>query len=850
MSTYSSKSERRKGKASSTLFILGGILVALQLMLPSLALAAPARAASYQFGQSQALDQAGVAVVRLVVSYASSAQKQPTPSVPTGAGGVAECSGLGVLVKSWPARSGSDQNSWVLTDGALVNPAAPSCLPGSPPQALSSIQVYANTTYTSTSAAPLLLGTFHAPIAASTFLCRISPASCSVDAVLFAFHSDALLPFVSPTTLDADKPTGIELVNATSSLPPSSTIVGSQPQQVLQYLDLASAPANGTSSQNELGMPIVNSTGQLTSLHLQNVNGMAALNAAKLAAFVNQIVAPALSNPVQVNWQKGVTAYWAGQYRLAQTAFQQAHNANPTFQAAQAFASLAAFKAGRIGTSPTAKSSPTAATLFGIPRSILTLVGLIVSVVVLILLFLLVSLRFGRARARRRELAHFKADQAEAERRADLELKRQQETGADVGARFLAPNGVPVGTQTARELPCPNCGEIVQADAIYCSNCRYLLSPSASGLHLKAKPPASAVEGAKSAMSSSVSSLSSAPAIPGPAAISPVPSLVPASSISDQPTIEMSPGRSENGQIDAETTLPYPFQQFQGRNLSLAVGYRSDVGIKRQHKPNEDSLFAMQGARTYDSQPQPFGLFVVADGMGGHASGEDASRLAIQTIIDFVLPKVSASTEANDEAFLNLMSEGVQRANAAVHQRNMDERADSGTTMTAALIVGATAYITNVGDSRTYLYREPEGLMKITRDHSVVASLVDAGIIKPDDIYTHPKRNQIYRSLGEKPFVEVDAFRVPLQPGDKLLLCSDGLWDMVRDPDIARLMSNPVPDPAQTGNALIQAALEGGGEDNVSVIVVQINEETQRTGITGVQLLAKPDTVTLPDVQM
>lgn len=302
--------------------------------------------------------------------------------------------------------------------------------------------------------------------------------------------------------------------------------------------------------------------------------------------------------------------------------------------------------------------------------------------------------------------------------------------------------------------------------------------------------------------------------------------------------------------METETTLPYSIQQFQDRNLSLAVGHLTDRGIKRKHKPNEDSLFAMQGARTYNSLPQQFGLFVVADGMGGHASGQDASRLAIQTIINYILPRVSSGNQLDDQAFLNLLCDGVQQANQAVHQRNLEERADMGTTMTAALIVGSVANIANVGDSRTYLYREPEGLTKITQDHSVVASLVEAGIIKPDDIYTHPKRNQIYRSLGEKPSVDVDLFRIPLQPGDKLLLCSDGLWDMVRDPEIQRLMSAPTPDPSQTGRDLIQAALDGGGEDNVSVIVVLISEapSDNQVGMTGIQLLAKPENVTVPDL--
>jgi serine/threonine protein phosphatase PrpC len=217
-----------------------------------------------------------------------------------------------------------------------------------------------------------------------------------------------------------------------------------------------------------------------------------------------------------------------------------------------------------------------------------------------------------------------------------------------------------------------------------------------------------------------------------------------------------------------------------------------------------------------------------------------------------MLPRISTNNQMDDAAFLNLLRDGVQCANQAVHERNMEERADMGTTMTAALFAGATAYVANVGDSRTYLYHVPEGLTKITQDHSVVASLVEAGIIKPDDIYTHPKRNQIYRSLGEKPAVDVDSFTVPLQAGDKLLLCSDGLWDMVRDPEIQRLMSAPAQDPAKTGKDLIQAALDGGGEDNVSVIVVAFSEAkvpaSSQVGRTGVQLLYKPETVTVPDL--
>jgi serine/threonine protein phosphatase PrpC len=243
-----------------------------------------------------------------------------------------------------------------------------------------------------------------------------------------------------------------------------------------------------------------------------------------------------------------------------------------------------------------------------------------------------------------------------------------------------------------------------------------------------------------------------------------------------------------------------------------------------------------------------FGLFVVADGMGGHANGEDASRLAIQTIADYMLPLLTKNTPLQSEQYTQMLVEGIQHANLAVHQSNMQHHADMGTTVTATLLVDTVAHVANVGDSRTYLYRPQEGLKKVTNDHSVVASLVEAGIIKPDDIYTHPKRNQIYRSLGEKAAVEVDSFTVQLQAGDKLLLCSDGLWDMVRDPKIEAVIKNADPNPSVTGEALIQSALEGGGEDNVSVIVIHITDGMKAMGLPRFQLLTKPDSVQIPQI--
>jgi len=139
--------------------------------------------------------------------------------------------------------------------------------------------------------------------------------------------------------------------------------------------------------------------------------------------------------------------------------------------------------------------------------------------------------------------------------------------------------------------------------------------------------------------------------------------------------------------------------------------------------------------------------------------------------------------------------------------------------MTAALLIGSTAYVAHVGDSRFYLSRQPVGLTQITRDHSVVAALVARGDIAPEDSYMHLRRNEIYRSLGNRASVEVDVSTVQLVVGDVLLLCSDGLWEMAPDHQIASILAKPMLTPTDIAQALIQAALAGGGKANVSAIV-------------------------------
>jgi serine/threonine protein phosphatase PrpC len=252
----------------------------------------------------------------------------------------------------------------------------------------------------------------------------------------------------------------------------------------------------------------------------------------------------------------------------------------------------------------------------------------------------------------------------------------------------------------------------------------------------------------------------------------------------------------------------------------MEVGVGWHAGITRKSNPNEDSLVVLQGTCTYHGQLVPFGLFVVADGMGGHDCGQEASRIAMQSMMHTVLQNIVMSNELTEEFLTDMLVGGVEWANQAIYQRAREWGKDMGTTLTAALVVGTKAYVVNVGDSRTYLYREGE-LQQVTRDHSLVASLVALGKIRPDEVYTHPERNKVYRSVGNDENVKVDWFVVDLCPYDQLLLCSDGLWEMVRDPEIERIMKI-CGDPVRVSDVLVQAALRGGGTDNVSVIVVYV----------------------------
>ncbi len=266
--------------------------------------------------------------------------------------------------------------------------------------------------------------------------------------------------------------------------------------------------------------------------------------------------------------------------------------------------------------------------------------------------------------------------------------------------------------------------------------------------------------------------------------------------------------------------------------VHLLVASDSDAGNVRRSEPNEDSTLVLQMQRVHESIATPVGVFIVADGMGGHANGQGASRMTISMIAERMVRELLAQPLASEkeggepkqldeEGLVTLLNGAVEDGNTALCQANQREKSDMGSTITGFMVVGDHAYILNVGDSRTYMLREGK-LHQLTNDHSLVGQLVAGGLIEPDDVYTHPQRSQIYRSLGDKLNVQVDIFKQQVYPGDVLLSCSDGCWEMIRNPQITEILSN-APDPQTACSHLIEVANTNGGEDNVSAVVVFVH---------------------------
>jgi serine/threonine protein phosphatase PrpC len=259
--------------------------------------------------------------------------------------------------------------------------------------------------------------------------------------------------------------------------------------------------------------------------------------------------------------------------------------------------------------------------------------------------------------------------------------------------------------------------------------------------------------------------------------------------------------------------------------LGMRVSAQSDRGRKRAERENEDDFLVVTGCRKVQGGTQPFGLFVVADGMGGHDDGQKASRLAIETIFKDLVP-ILIREDIPGEGLSALLQGAIQNANWRLYSQNEQEHSNIGATVTAALVAGSEATICNVGDSRVYLLSLQAPLHRVTVDHSIVESLVVAGIIQREDVYTHPKRNLIFRSMGQRQRVQIDTFRQPVMKGDQLLLCSDGLWEMIRDNEIEQTLRH-FHNMDQARGKLIDLANEHGGLDNITAILVEMVDEIE-----------------------
>jgi serine/threonine protein phosphatase PrpC len=251
------------------------------------------------------------------------------------------------------------------------------------------------------------------------------------------------------------------------------------------------------------------------------------------------------------------------------------------------------------------------------------------------------------------------------------------------------------------------------------------------------------------------------------------------------------------------------------------VGAGQSVGMQRDH--NEDAIFTMSAVLADGTIEIPFGLFIIADGMGGYEYGEIASSVAARTMADHVLshvylPHISLDSESPSESLQEIMEAGVTKAQQAVSRR----APGGGTTLTAALVIGEQVTVAHVGDSRAY-FIFPDGRMQaITHDHSLVRRLVELGQISEAEAAVHPNRNVLYRALGQtEPFKpDIQSFPMP-HPG-YLLLCSDGLWGSVQDSEVFQIVTS-ARNPSVASKNLVDSANAAGGPDNISVIIVQYN---------------------------
>ncbi len=251
----------------------------------------------------------------------------------------------------------------------------------------------------------------------------------------------------------------------------------------------------------------------------------------------------------------------------------------------------------------------------------------------------------------------------------------------------------------------------------------------------------------------------------------------------------------------------------------LTYGIASDVGLVRQN--NEDASFGMQWhSITVDDRPD-FGLFIVADGIGGHLDGELAAGIAVQTLAAEMLEKIYAPllrnfNVGNSPTILETLLAAAEKAHFAVRK----QVPGGGTTLSAVSIVGNLAYIVHVGDSRAYLIHE-DSIEQLTTDHTLAQHLVKLNKLTPAEAEKNPQKNVLYRAIGQSENLRLERLIRALPPAANVLLCTDGLWDFVDDESL-KTLTNTAETPQEACDALVQLANERGGKDNISVIIFKV----------------------------
>jgi serine/threonine protein phosphatase PrpC len=285
----------------------------------------------------------------------------------------------------------------------------------------------------------------------------------------------------------------------------------------------------------------------------------------------------------------------------------------------------------------------------------------------------------------------------------------------------------------------------------------------------------------------------------------------------------------QDGKLDYSIIVPDTIQekvkQEDEEPLKMIVGFQSNPG--RIREINEDSLLVIRLDSTSESgYLAALGFYAIADGIGGHEAGEIASQLAVRSLSagvmeNLFIPEMRADS-IDHNSLESKIKDIVQTANLSILSRRniVNKEVDMGCTLTAAFIKNDSAIVANIGDSRTYLMRSGE-LSQITKDHSIVSNMMESGEIHSAETITHDQRGVIYRSLGEKEDLEIDIYSLELSKGDRLLLCCDGLWEMVHEQLLKEVMLERS-NPQSACDRMVEMANLAGGDDNISVIIVNI----------------------------